>query len=495
MKIQDEKWEIRFPGEHRLRHENFPFDIDVWYPLLKGVTFKSYFLPLSLYEAKAIVKHYKFKYLKRETLNYSDILIINRLTTKIDNFIKSNPGLQKGCFVRLCGRSPKDGDPLYPKKIQEEYEKQLKELSSQGKDIQNPNTKINAIAKVHWLKVRDGPETMSLLLSSERVYYDLLDWIKYGGKEELCFREWDEGLTYGNEFRAFVYDKKLRVITQYDHFGKYDELITEKEKLKTMITEYWKEKISPLMKVDDYVIDFGYVDDKIIMIELSPFRECTGTSLYRWDRDKKVLRNGNGEIRIAEKEVPGIQPLVEMWEDRWEEEDDYRNDLKEVTENWGGFLWRNSINLLSSMLQRRERVFVCSVMKKGFWYHQKFLSGEHTKFVGEGEIRGYEIGIDENGMGWLTESEDRRVKGEVYELDRDDLRDIKYFCQFCTEKVVEIIPEGDDSEVYSAKCFVDNNSKYKDKVSEYTLENEKEFNSIGECIKKQEKYLEINFKY
>ena len=29
-----------------VRHEGNPFNIDVWYPLVKDITFKTYFMPL-----------------------------------------------------------------------------------------------------------------------------------------------------------------------------------------------------------------------------------------------------------------------------------------------------------------------------------------------------------------------------------------------------------------------------------------------------------------
>jgi hypothetical protein len=42
----------------RLRSENLPYDIDVWYPSLASVTFRTEFLPLTRSEARAIVRYY-----------------------------------------------------------------------------------------------------------------------------------------------------------------------------------------------------------------------------------------------------------------------------------------------------------------------------------------------------------------------------------------------------------------------------------------------------
>jgi len=54
---------------------------------------------------------------------------------------------------------------------------------------ENANTKLMAISRVHIFKVTSGKEVMNLLLSSERVYTDLHDWIRYGEPEQICLRE------------------------------------------------------------------------------------------------------------------------------------------------------------------------------------------------------------------------------------------------------------------------------------------------------------------
>ncbi len=57
--------------------------------------------------------------------------------------------------------------------------KVLQELLSQhdkeptGIDL--ANLKMNAIAKTSWLRVNDGKDAMSLLLSSERTYSEMID--------------------------------------------------------------------------------------------------------------------------------------------------------------------------------------------------------------------------------------------------------------------------------------------------------------------------------
>lgn len=51
--------------------------------------------------------------------------------------------------MRLCGRSPKDADPLNPEKILEEYEEELKKVKENYPDLnlEDPNTKFMAFVK------------------------------------------------------------------------------------------------------------------------------------------------------------------------------------------------------------------------------------------------------------------------------------------------------------------------------------------------------------
>ena len=43
--------------DHKYRHQNMSVDMDVWYPFLKSITFKTYFIPLKYREAEAIINY------------------------------------------------------------------------------------------------------------------------------------------------------------------------------------------------------------------------------------------------------------------------------------------------------------------------------------------------------------------------------------------------------------------------------------------------------
>ena len=66
-------------GRYNLvRHEGNPFNIDVWYPLVKDIAFKTYFIPFEKEEGNAILKYYNSK----DQITYEDYLILESLEKK-----------------------------------------------------------------------------------------------------------------------------------------------------------------------------------------------------------------------------------------------------------------------------------------------------------------------------------------------------------------------------------------------------------------------------
>ena len=47
--------------EHKYRHQNMSVDMDVWYPMLKEVTFKTYFIHIKYSEAESIINYYNYR--------------------------------------------------------------------------------------------------------------------------------------------------------------------------------------------------------------------------------------------------------------------------------------------------------------------------------------------------------------------------------------------------------------------------------------------------
>eukprot|EP00698_Gefionella_okellyi_P004160 TRINITY_DN13882_c0_g1_i1.p1 TRINITY_DN13882_c0_g1~~TRINITY_DN13882_c0_g1_i1.p1 ORF type:complete len:628 (+),score=112.34 TRINITY_DN13882_c0_g1_i1:40-1884(+) len=307
---------LAISSEHRLRSENLAFDIDVWYPSLAAFTFRSEFVPLTRTEALAIMNYQNTRYLSRNRLTAEDVLVLQSLENRIAVSLQSFP---KGAFLRLCGRSPKDAEPLDRSALRQQYATALDALLAAGNPL-DANTKLRAIAKCHWLKVTSAPQAMSLLLSSERVFADMRDWLEYGEPEQVVLRDWEEDLTQEFEFRAYVHRGTVTALSQYDHYCVYPQLQSMKQHLQEVILAYWQQ-VHPHVGVDSYTMDFAYLPQsgRVVMVELSPFLTCTGAALFSWATERDLLENGPFEFRLNHKLHPQIEHLVETnWEQRWQ---------------------------------------------------------------------------------------------------------------------------------------------------------------------------------
>lgn len=163
-------------GEHRLRMENLHCDIDVWYPQLQSFTFGSVFLPLQRAEARAIIAYHNLTWRHAaEGISPEHIRALRKLEARIEQTLLSFE--DRGAFMRLCGRSPKDGEPLHRHLVYEAYQRQLQALLDAGEPL-NAATKMIAIGRVNWMKINTAADAMSLLLTSERVFSDMIDWLQ-----------------------------------------------------------------------------------------------------------------------------------------------------------------------------------------------------------------------------------------------------------------------------------------------------------------------------
>jgi hypothetical protein len=88
----------------------------------------------------------------------------------------------------------------------------------------------------------------------------------------VIVRRWEE-VPYCMEFRGFVWKKKLNAISQYDSNCYFEEIqdIGIQQSILSRITQFYQSTIRNLLPFQNYVIDFGVLDDKIIVIELNSF--------------------------------------------------------------------------------------------------------------------------------------------------------------------------------------------------------------------------------
>ena len=104
--------------DHKYRHENMSVDMDVWYPMLKTITFKTYFIHIYRREAEAIINFFYYKNKNQEeAFTSEDTKILEQLQDKIDYYFNTYDDLKNGAMFRLSGRSGKDMDYYDNKKI------------------------------------------------------------------------------------------------------------------------------------------------------------------------------------------------------------------------------------------------------------------------------------------------------------------------------------------------------------------------------------------
>lgn len=102
-----------------------------------------------------------------------------------------------------------------------------------------------------------------------------------------------------NEFRVFVYNKKVTAITQYKWFSNVG---WTKDKLSAIIDKIVKfcHDAANKMEVDSMVIDVIYNNDDIELVEFNSFGYylASGSGLFHWLNDYDKLYNTNNIIYI-----------------------------------------------------------------------------------------------------------------------------------------------------------------------------------------------------
>lgn len=296
---------LQINSEHRLRQENLCFDIDVWYPLIKAnETARTVFVPLRRIEVNAIVSHYRvwqnIRSASGSTVSDEEFQALLNLQRRIDDELKSFGS--KGAFLRLCGRSPKDS---VLRTTLEEFESLRAKL---GSDYDAMNE-----CRRRAMQIISASDAMWNLLTSERVYADALDVLEYGEPEQLVLREWDDDMKMSHEFRSYIADSRIVAISQYDHYGYYPK--TDRARVQSAV----ERAVARLdLGVPSFVADFLFVEssNECRLIELSPFRDCTGPALFTWAELFKLQRDqqsGVVQFRMTSNERANLSSLMEHW--------------------------------------------------------------------------------------------------------------------------------------------------------------------------------------
>ena len=532
--------------DHKYRHQNMSVDMDVWYPFLKSITFKTYFIPLKYREAEAILNYnfYRNKNMK-DKFTKEDTKILKNLQKKVDYFFETYDDLKNGAMFRLSGRSGKDMDYYDNKKIMALYEENLEKVSKKlGKDKTDLNTKYVAITTLmNRFKVNNGKDVLNVLLTSERLFLDLKDWLNHGGREQMILRKWDDSLCSDKEFRAFIQNNELKAICQDERFALFQDLVDNKDLYEKLINDYFKTALQPLMKIPNYIADFCILkNNEVKLIEFSPFLRCTSACLFRWDINYDEMLHGTGKLTVREKQCENLEYFVNEWitcqskpsdpfdnyfiEDEEEEEESQLDKILDKTKKFFSSLnpkklfgkkQSNDISSNSSQVEKKEeekikkpfenrKIFVVSVLKTGFFWSHKYITyfGSENKTLGKGVLEDHTIYIDKNGFGWIMEKKGKKCYGEIIDVEYEDFLDVEFFYgqRDTTMQEITVKLDGKDIIVYAyiiKEIFENVKNTEPDnicEIEEYTIEMQNEkFNSMQHIINQQERYLNMSLDF
>ena len=538
--------------DHKYRHQNMSVDMDVWYPFLKSITFKTYFIPLKYREAEAVINFNLFKNKRqKDKFTKEDTRILRNLEKKVDHYFQTYDDLKNGAMFRLSGRSGKDMDYYDNEKIYALYQENLEKISKKlGKDKTDMNTKYVAITTLmNRFKVNNGKDVLNVLLTSERLFLDLKDWLNHGGREQMILRKWDDSLCSDREFRAFIQNNELKAICQDERFALFQNMIDNKDLYEKLINEYFKKALQPLMKIPNYIADFCILqNNEVKLIEFSPFLRCTSACLFRWDINYNEMLHGDGKLTIRDKECENLEYFVTEWEtyqskpsdpfDNYfiEDEENKEDSLIDKTKKFFSYLnpmnlfgkkdnkegndkiedntkkedekVDNNNNIINKEPKKFEnrKIFVVSVLKTGFFWSHKYITydGSENKVLGKGVLEDHAIYVDKNGFGWIMEKKGKKCYGEVIDVEYEDFLDVEFFYGQKDTTMQEITVKVDDKDIkvwaYIIKEIFDNvkNEEGEDKceIEEYTLEMQNEkFNSMQHIINQQERYLHMSLDF
>ena len=540
--------------DHKYRHQNMSVDMDVWYPFLKSITFKTYFIPLKYREAEAIINYnlYRNKN-QKDKFTKEDTKILRNLQKKVDHYFETYDDLKNGAMFRLSGRSGKDMDYYDNKKIFSLYQQNLEKVSKKlNKPKDDINTKYVSITTLmNRFKVNNGKDVLNVLLTSERLFLDLKDWLNHGGREQMILRKWDDSLCSDKEFRAFIQNNELKAICQDERFALFQDLVDNKDLYEKLINDYFKKALQPLMKIPNYIADFCILkNNEVKLIEFSPFLRCTSACLFRWDLNYEEMLHGSGKLTVRDKVCENLEYFVNEWEtaqskpsdpfDNYFIEDEEKKDENIIDKAKNFFSHLNPMKLFSkknnndtnnnsnninnnnkteekteseNSIENKEekpfenrKIFVVSVLKTGFFWSHKYITydGSEDKSLGKAVLENHIIYVDKNGFGWIMEKEGKKCYGEVIDVEYEDFLDVEFFYGQRDTTMKEITVKLDDKEVkvyaYIIKEIFDNvkndEGEEKCEIEEYTLEMQNEkFNSMQHIINQQERYLNMSLDF
>eukprot|EP01125_Pyxidicula_operculata_P021152 TRINITY_DN8049_c0_g1_i1.p1 TRINITY_DN8049_c0_g1~~TRINITY_DN8049_c0_g1_i1.p1 ORF type:complete len:375 (-),score=73.03 TRINITY_DN8049_c0_g1_i1:15-1139(-) len=314
--------------------ERRKFEMDQYYNKIAKHSFKTVFLELAVDEVKAW-RQYNIN----GKLNEEESVLMNKFKDRVKSTIEDFHKEQLDVFIRLSTRSPKDAvDKM--NKVLPLIRHELSKIKHRDDDseLEKLNDQLIALRAAFFksMKVRDVDEFLELFMYSSRTVSDIkraLDHIdKSPWNLKLIFREYQDMPIQG-EFRGFVHQNSLNAITQYYTDCYFPLLVKLKDRLSESILKYYNSEIKEeLNDMENYIIDFvvlnldninindvedggsnDHISFDIKVIELNPFSLSTGSGLFSWQKDEKIIKEGPFEMRVNTSVDKHISSSLSIW--------------------------------------------------------------------------------------------------------------------------------------------------------------------------------------
>jgi hypothetical protein len=241
-------------------------------------------------------------------------------------------------FVRLSSRSPKDA-PLALPAFKDLLGKCRARIAREHGESNNTRLHALQVAATLAMACKSGRDAVQLLLNSKRIRDDLE---RFSSGELGDFRVWAREFRFMPiefELRAFVFERRLTAISQYNEFLFFPHLVAHQDAVRAKASQFVAD-VMPLLPLDSCVLDLALVRDgdgeddlfmtraeaasidtfRVVIVELNPFAEFMGGGCFR-HTDMPLLMGRAGDattwpvFRLVESAAQVATDLSSDWKE------------------------------------------------------------------------------------------------------------------------------------------------------------------------------------
>jgi len=239
---------------------------------------------------------------------------------------------ERGIFVRLSTRSPKDS-VMFRSSLAEALRLEfgvLREIERANVTTTTESTILHALYRTVVAASRcvSSEMAMQLLVESHRIHGDLEHYVAQSlldpsNVPTFCvvvrpFVHFD----VENEFRAFVFKRRLTAITQYNELCYFPRLLLCHDAVcRAMVdtTAALMPSLPPTL--DNCVIDFVCIDEPTgwtaRIVEINPMAEFAGSGLFSFEKDWRVLQGHDPFEFRFQKDASHVKLALKQMSNDW----------------------------------------------------------------------------------------------------------------------------------------------------------------------------------